>query len=353
MALQLRTPVALAALFEDDTPCVTTPSLVAAAAASSTAASVSSSSKRRCRKPSQVFRAIDHFDVPLASVTTVPGMFYQYGPLDSDHSDGDYSDFDLDFRANFPGSPDAHRAAMHQAAGTDTSSNTASSYGPVRRSRRRRRNRHHAGDQTVRRHGTTAVGGSGTGSAARPGDGSSFDTDTDAHDSDAQSVSTINSHGHSSPSVGATAASATSKTTKKRKQKKGRKPKKPRGQAASRPKTSSSSSSSSSSFASSSIVPPADSSTEMGFSSIAIGNGKATGPNNVFRNGVRKMCHSCRTKNTPYWRDGWDGVCLCNACGIRYRKRRMYCNDCLYVPRKDERILSKCPNCFRGLFVRP
>jgi len=34
--------------------------------------------------------------------------------------------------------------------------------------------------------------------------------------------------------------------------------------------------------------------------------------------GGKKRCFSCGTNKTPYWRDGWDGVALCNACGIRF-----------------------------------
>ncbi len=45
--------------------------------------------------------------------------------------------------------------------------------------------------------------------------------------------------------------------------------------------------------------------------------GKSSGASNFTATGQRKICGSCGTKSTPYWRDGWDGVCLCNACGIR------------------------------------
>ena len=58
-----------------------------------------------------------------------------------------------------------------------------------------------------------------------------------------------------------------------------------------------------------------------------------------------KACASCGTRKTPYWRDGWDSVVLCNACGIRFNKYRMKCAHCLYIPRKDERALSTCPRC--------
>ncbi|KAL0906774.1 hypothetical protein M5K25_025295 [Dendrobium thyrsiflorum] len=36
-----------------------------------------------------------------------------------------------------------------------------------------------------------------------------------------------------------------------------------------------------------------------------------------------KFCSDCQTPNTPLWRTGPDGPkSLCNACGIRYSKRR-------------------------------
>ncbi|PKU76824.1 GATA transcription factor 16 [Dendrobium catenatum] len=37
-----------------------------------------------------------------------------------------------------------------------------------------------------------------------------------------------------------------------------------------------------------------------------------------------KVCSDCRTSYTPLWRNGPDGpMSLCNACGIRYRKRKI------------------------------
>jgi len=58
-----------------------------------------------------------------------------------------------------------------------------------------------------------------------------------------------------------------------------------------------------------------------------------------------KKCFACGTKKTPYWRDGWDGVLLCNACGIRFTKYRLRCLNCLYVPRKDEKHFHNCVKC--------
>lgn len=77
---------------------------------------------------------------------------------------------------------------------------------------------------------------------------------------------------------------------------------------------------------------------------------KSSGATNFLANGKRKVCSSCGAKSTPYWRDGWEGACLCNACGIRYKKRRVSCNHCSYVPRKDERS-THCQKCNVGVFV--
>ncbi|XP_068660360.1 GATA transcription factor 15-like [Aristolochia californica] len=39
--------------------------------------------------------------------------------------------------------------------------------------------------------------------------------------------------------------------------------------------------------------------------------------------GIQKTCTDCNTTKTPLWRGGPAGPkSLCNACGIRYRKRR-------------------------------
>ncbi|KAI9098982.1 hypothetical protein K1719_024749 [Acacia pycnantha] len=39
--------------------------------------------------------------------------------------------------------------------------------------------------------------------------------------------------------------------------------------------------------------------------------------------GINKCCTDCKTTKTPLWRGGPAGPkTLCNACGIRYRKRR-------------------------------
>ena len=59
-----------------------------------------------------------------------------------------------------------------------------------------------------------------------------------------------------------------------------------------------------------------------------------------------KTCASCKTKKTPLWRDSEDGTPYCNACGIRFKKYRFRCSACSYIPRKDEREVSKlCCQC--------
>ncbi len=36
------------------------------------------------------------------------------------------------------------------------------------------------------------------------------------------------------------------------------------------------------------------------------------------------------------WREGYQGMILWNACGIRFRKYGVQCRQCNYVPRKDD-----------------
>lgn len=60
---------------------------------------------------------------------------------------------------------------------------------------------------------------------------------------------------------------------------------------------------------------------------------------------LRKVCASCGTSKTPYWRDGWNCVPLCNACGIRYQKYRTKCQNCMYIPRKEDVASAKCAKC--------
>ncbi|XP_054460257.1 GATA-type zinc finger protein 1 [Anoplopoma fimbria] len=63
-----------------------------------------------------------------------------------------------------------------------------------------------------------------------------------------------------------------------------------------------------------------------------------------------KVCASCCTRKTPMWRDAEDGTPLCNACGIRYKKYRVRCVKCWYIPRKEGNSISCCLKC--GNFVR-
>ena len=58
-----------------------------------------------------------------------------------------------------------------------------------------------------------------------------------------------------------------------------------------------------------------------------------------------KTCASCKTKKTPLWRDAEDGTPYCNACGIRFKKYRICCPVCSYIPRKDEKLGNTCCQC--------
>lgn len=58
-----------------------------------------------------------------------------------------------------------------------------------------------------------------------------------------------------------------------------------------------------------------------------------------------KVCASCKTKKTPLWRDAEDGTPYCNACGIRFKKYRICCPMCSYIPRKDENFENTCCQC--------
>ena len=63
-----------------------------------------------------------------------------------------------------------------------------------------------------------------------------------------------------------------------------------------------------------------------------------------------KVCASCKTKKTPLWRDAEDGTPYCNACGIRFKKYRICCPICSYIPRKDEKFGNSCCQCGSKLF---
>ncbi|EDO38343.1 predicted protein [Nematostella vectensis] len=60
---------------------------------------------------------------------------------------------------------------------------------------------------------------------------------------------------------------------------------------------------------------------------------------------IEKECASCGVAKTPLWRDAEDGTPLCNACGIRYKKYRIRCLRCWYIPKKEEKALPCCPCC--------
>lgn len=65
---------------------------------------------------------------------------------------------------------------------------------------------------------------------------------------------------------------------------------------------------------------------------------------------TKKVCSSCNTKKTPYWREGWEPtIVLCNACGIRYQKYKKYCMRCVSIARKDDKGRLHCPECLQRL----
>ncbi|KAF0987383.1 hypothetical protein HZS_6329 [Henneguya salminicola] len=66
----------------------------------------------------------------------------------------------------------------------------------------------------------------------------------------------------------------------------------------------------------------------------------------------RYKCNSCETLITPLWRHTLEGIALCNACGIRFRKYQLKCNNCHYVPTKYEHGLIFCPACTKGTIIK-
>lgn len=57
---------------------------------------------------------------------------------------------------------------------------------------------------------------------------------------------------------------------------------------------------------------------------------------------IKKFCSDCKTTKTPLWRGGPNGPkTLCNACGIRYRKRRGCCSKGQERERERERKREK------------
>lgn len=51
--------------------------------------------------------------------------------------------------------------------------------------------------------------------------------------------------------------------------------------------------------------------------------GEGLSPAETTGSEIKKCCSDCKTSKTPLWRSGPTGPkSLCNACGIRYRKKR-------------------------------
>ncbi|XP_037408774.1 GATA transcription factor 17-like [Triticum dicoccoides] len=72
----------------------------------------------------------------------------------------------------------------------------------------------------------------------------------------------------------------------------------------------------------------------------------AADPEERTASGDPKACDDCNTTKTPLWRGGPNGPkSLCNACGIRYRKRRRVAMgldpEAKRKPKRDDAALSK------------
>ncbi|KAJ1722902.1 DNA-binding transcription repressor [Coemansia erecta] len=64
----------------------------------------------------------------------------------------------------------------------------------------------------------------------------------------------------------------------------------------------------------------------------------------------RRCCASCGASSTPCWRPGLiDSMTLCNQCGLRYKKGKVYCVKCSYVPTKTEIATGGATVCKRCL----
>lgn len=76
------------------------------------------------------------------------------------------------------------------------------------------------------------------------------------------------------------------------------------------------------SAAASGVLDPPILAPEMDSSSVEKGSGSID-PDERTASGEPKACTDCHTTKTPLWRGGPSGPkSLCNACGIRYRKKR-------------------------------
>ncbi|KAJ2662961.1 DNA-binding transcription repressor [Coemansia sp. RSA 1199] len=73
--------------------------------------------------------------------------------------------------------------------------------------------------------------------------------------------------------------------------------------------------------------------------------------------GGRRCCASCGASSTPCWRPGLiDRMTLCNLCGLRYKKGKVYCAGCSYVPTKTEIATggaSACKRCTLSIHKQP
>jgi len=63
----------------------------------------------------------------------------------------------------------------------------------------------------------------------------------------------------------------------------------------------------------------------------------AQAPSSSSSSSSKKVCASCGTTNTPYWRDGWHTCTLCNACGIRFQKYKVHNTQTLFFQQTNHR----------------
>ena len=54
-------------------------------------------------------------------------------------------------------------------------------------------------------------------------------------------------------------------------------------------------------------------------------------------------CFFCKTSESTYWRNKGEHK-MCNPCGIRLKKYKVWCTSCHYVPNKEE-YRGLCANC--------
>lgn len=71
----------------------------------------------------------------------------------------------------------------------------------------------------------------------------------------------------------------------------------------------------------------------------------------------RRTCGACGATSSPCWRHGLiENMTLCNQCGLRFKKGKVYCPNCCYVPTKTEIATGGarlCVRCNANMPLRP